>query len=85
MQSFNNAESVALPLNIVVHAHVPFWLVEVALFDGRLVYVGALMTLFEHGMAVLMSGRFIHRTEDTNRARETMETNMFTARGALVL
>ena len=42
-------ECVALPLNIVVHAHVPFGLVEVALFDGRLVYVGALMRLFEHG------------------------------------
>ena len=48
MQSFNNVESISLPLNNVVHLHVPFWLVEVALFDGRLVCVGALMRLFEH-------------------------------------
>ena len=39
MQSFNNVESVSLPLNNVVHVHVPFGLVVFALFDGRLVYV----------------------------------------------
>ena len=75
MQSFNNVESVPLPLNIVVHAHVPFWLVEVALCDGR----GC------SSMTVLMPGRFIHRTEDTHRARETMKAFMLAARNALVL
>ena len=39
MQPINNVESASLPLNIAVHLHVPFWLVEAALFYGRLVYV----------------------------------------------
>ena len=39
MQPINNVESISLPLNNVVHLHDSFWLVEVALFDGRLVYV----------------------------------------------